>query len=113
MKFRQLLLKILRKKTLRTDARTDGQIENSIPTHIHNLRGGGDKMDVLKFLTDMWFWTKNSIETGDYNPREVILRGKHTLDMYNQRTKTNGPVNAHLISWPSKAQTIQNLENIW
>ena len=26
----------------------------------------------------------------------------------NQRT--NGPVNAHLISWPTKAQ---NLENIW
>ena len=29
----------------------------------------------------------------------------------NQRT--HGPVNAHLISWPSKAQNIQNLENIW
>ena len=29
----------------------------------------------------------------------------------NQRT--NGPVDAHLISWPSKAQNIQNLENIW
>ena len=29
----------------------------------------------------------------------------------NQRT--NGPVNAHLISWPTKAQIIQNLENIW
>ena len=28
----------------------------------------------------------------------------------NQRT--NGPVNAHLISWPSKAHNIQNLENI-
>ena len=26
----------------------------------------------------------------------------------NQRT--NGPVNAHLISWPSKEQNIQNLE---
>ena len=26
----------------------------------------------------------------------------------NQRT--NGPVNAHLISWPSKAQNIQNLK---
>ena len=31
--------------------------------------------------------------------------------IYNQRT--NGPANAHLISWPSKAQNIQNLENIW
>ena len=29
----------------------------------------------------------------------------------NQRTI--GPVNAHLISWPSKTQNIQNLENIW
>ena len=29
----------------------------------------------------------------------------------NQRT--DGPVNAHLTSWPSKAQNIQNLENIW
>ena len=28
----------------------------------------------------------------------------------NQRT--NGPVNAHLISWPGKAQNIENLENI-
>ena len=27
--------------------------------------------------------------------------------------RTNGRVNAHLISWPSKAQNIQNLENIW
>ena len=29
----------------------------------------------------------------------------------NQRT--NGPVIAHLISCPTKAQNIQNLENIW
>ena len=27
--------------------------------------------------------------------------------------RTSGPVNPHLISWPSKAQNIQNLENIW
>ena len=33
------------------------------------------------------------------------------LDFIDQRT--NGPVNAHLISWPTKAQNIQNLENIW
>ena len=32
---------------------------------------------------------------------------------YNRNQRTNGPVNAHLISWPSKAQNIQNLENIW
>ena len=29
----------------------------------------------------------------------------------NQRT--NGPVNAHLICLPSKAQDIQNMENLW
>ena len=35
---------------------------------------------------------------------------KHEFDKFNQ--STNGPVNAHLISWPSKAQNIFNLENI-
>ena len=33
------------------------------------------------------------------------------LPYHNERT--TGPVNAHLISWPTKAQNIQNLENIW
>ena len=28
----------------------------------------------------------------------------------NKDQRTNGPVNAHLIFWPSKAQNIQNLE---
>ena len=28
----------------------------------------------------------------------------------NENQRTNGPVNAHLISWPSKVQDIQNLE---
>ena len=32
--------------------------------------------------------------------------------LYNNK-RTNGPVNAHLISWPSKAQNIQNLEKKW
>ena len=41
---------------------------------------------------------------------KMFIEGK-TLASVNQRT--NGPVNAHLISWPSKAQNIQNLENIW
>ena len=38
-------------------------------------------------------------------------RDRKSMKTCNQRT--NGPVNAHLISWPSKAQNIQNLENIW
>ena len=28
----------------------------------------------------------------------------------NKNQRTNGPVNAHLIAWPSKAQNKQNLE---
>ena len=40
----------------------------------------------------------------------ILLLNKQ-ISQQNQRT--NGPVNAHLISWPSKAQNIQNLENIW
>ena len=38
-------------------------------------------------------------------------RLKYNRYIRNQRT--NGPVNAHLISCPSKAQKKQNLENIW
>ena len=41
----------------------------------------------------------------------LIQEVKHCPKNLNQRT--NGPVNAHLISWPSKAKNIQNLENIW
>ena len=41
----------------------------------------------------------------------LICALKYILENINQRT--NGPVNAHLISWPSKAQNIQKLENIW
>ena len=36
-----------------------------------------------------------------------------TLSVYLKNQRTNGPVNAHRILWPSKAQNIQNLENIW
>ena len=37
----------------------------------------------------------------------------HEGGKLNENQRTNGPVNAHLISWPTKAQNIQNLENIW
>ena len=40
-----------------------------------------------------------------------VLSAVFPINQRNQRTI--GPVNAHLISWPSKAQNIQNLENIW
>ena len=44
MKIKQLLFKLLRKQNVmdgRTDARTDGQHENSIPHHKQSLQGGG------------------------------------------------------------------------
>ena len=49
----------------------------------------------------------------DYNEvgRAQIKYAVNEGGIINQRT--NGPVNAHLISWPSKAHNIQNLENIW
>ena len=37
----------------------------------------------------------------------IIVELKKGIKCKNQRT--NGPVKAHLISWPSKAQNIQNL----
>ena len=42
----------------------------------------------------------------------AVCRGRKTINQGNDR-RTSGPVNAHLISWPSKAQNIQNLENVW
>ena len=41
----------------------------------------------------------------------VSCQKKIQVGINNQRTI--GPVNAHLITLPSKAQNIQNLENIW
>ena len=43
--------------------------------------------------------------------RAFLSINRYCIPKINQRT--NGTVNAHLISWPSKAQNIQNLENIW
>ena len=55
------------------------------------------------------------VRLSDIHPSGKRLRVKLTpsnLYLYSNQ-RTNGPVNAHLISWPSKAQNIQNLENIW
>ena len=67
-----------------------------------NLLGGnlwsllyGD-VSVMEFLT-----------VGGQEMGEIWARNQ------NDNQRTNGPVNAHLISWLSKAQNIQNLENIW
>ena len=37
----------------------------------------------------------------------------NAAEIYKNNQRTNAPANAHLISLPSKAQNIQNLENIW
>ena len=39
-----------------------------------------------------------------------VLRA--SLIFQKKKQRTSGPVNAHMISWPSKAQNLQNLENI-
>ena len=46
-----------------------------------------------------------------YDLKLNFIEETNFFQIVNQRT--NGPVNAHLISWPGKAQDIQNLENIW
>ena len=52
----------------------------------------------------------NSTVSGQF---ELIQNIMYVLIACKFNQRTNGPVNAHLISWPSKAQNIQNLENIW
>ena len=39
----------------------------------------------------------------------ILYVNEYSLMLYwsNNNQRTNGPVNAHLISWPSKAQNIQ------
>ena len=50
----------------------------------------------------------NAYDRGDYNS-SFALRAVEL----KRCDKEDGSVNARLISWPSKAQNIQNLENIW
>ena len=45
--------------------------------------------------------------------RNLALTDQAVSEKMFENQRTNGPVNAHLISWPSKAQNIHNLENIW
>ena len=39
-------------------------------------------------------------------------RQMYILQVQYQNQRTIGPVNAHLISWPRKAQNIQNIDKI-
>ena len=51
----------------------------------------------------------------DFSITQIICPIKENKGHYMLQTigPMVGPVKAHLISWPSKAQNIQNLENIW
>ena len=69
------------------------------------------------YVTDLLYTRNLSQFHAILQPKVVFQELKHVLEIpkfhikFNQRT--NGPVNTHLISWPSEAQNIQNLENIW
>ena len=56
---------------------------------------------------------QNQLETCAKFFTTVCLQHDFITSVLIQNQRTSGPVNAHLISWPSKAQNIQNLENIW
>ena len=72
------------------------------------------KYFVLKSLvnschgSEAWIWIMIASV-----PDLCILSTFFCLDLARKYQRTNGPVNAHLISWPSKAQNIHNLENMW
>ena len=64
-----------------------------------------------------WQLIEIYLKSGDsakLHPILLKLKGDcHDKDGKIKYQRTNGPVNAHQISWPSKAQNIQNMENIW
>ena len=78
--------------------------------------------NILRYLTTvkMVIFRKNryflifakNIDCGyTLEPPYLVLSSTHNLCLEKKENqRTNGPVNAHLISCPSKAQ---NMENIW
>ena len=66
-------------------------------------------LKVVPVAVTLFYAQYYKASTGFSSPNNYRTTSIATLT--NQRT--NGPANAHLISWPSKAQNIQNLENIW
>ena len=129
--FCQFVLKILRKKQILTSIKGRNSVANLRKTTIYNI-----KVDLVNDNVYTKFGLNQSIRFQDIEQKlnltsikgsnsvaklpkfeliqafmHVLLTCKNEVDQINQRT--NGPVNAHLISWPSKAQNIQNLETIW
>ena len=56
-------------------------------------------------MTD-WLYTGVQIQS------EILSSLNYEVCTHHFNQRTSDPVNAHLISWLSKAQNIQNLENI-
>ena len=62
-------------------------------------------------LTDFF---SQQVRVGGRNKNKNKIYSDHFLiELKSKETQTIGLVNAHLIYWPSKAQNIQNLEDIW
>ena len=77
----------------------------SFPSNIYNC---SKKKLLLSVVFTLLFFTFFCIAIN--RPCDIL---QYITDAKIENQRTNGPVNAHLISWPSKAQNIQNLENIW
>ena len=69
--------------------------------------------NILTPSTTLGHWTLWSVVTERKSTLNSTFCSNTNDSMKEKYQRTNGPVNAHLISWPSKAQDIQNLENIW
>ena len=59
------------------------------------------------------FSQRGSVVTDRSRTDVSVTVATHFILLVVEYQRTNGPVNTHLISWPSKAQNKQNLENIW
>ena len=61
------------------------------------------------FCKDFILRAKLTNTSSSYNIEKDIGNSKTSVFVCEcQYQRTNGPVNAHLISWPSKAQNIKN-----
>ena len=87
----------------------------SVLRYIENITGC--EICIVKYIPDPHMaipFAKDFFSSGKYCRILMLIgiyRNEKPIPETNQRT--NGPVNAHLISWPSKAQNIQSLENTW
>ena len=75
----------------------------------------GTFVERSKHITSVFFFNWASVLLFKYQLKSVfvcLLCYLFVNIIIFEYQRTIGPVNAHLIAWPSKAQHIQNLENI-